>query len=120
MVESRRKLGRESKELRGYLVGIFLCLAYALEFDFWGQLNARLVFMAFFWGPKFSKTRKHHQIPYKNTHLSEVQPLFLAVSVSLLSEELRMKPLYLAISLSLTIRIKFNFTVHVHVASLFI
>jgi predicted 2-oxoglutarate/Fe(II)-dependent dioxygenase YbiX len=73
--------------------------------DFRGQLNARLVFMAFFWGPNFSKTRKHRQTPYKNTHLSEVQPL--------LSEELRNKPLYLAISLSLslTIRIKFNFTV---------
>jgi hypothetical protein len=27
--------------------------------------------------------------PYKNTHLSEVQPLFLAISVSLVSEELR-------------------------------
>jgi hypothetical protein len=62
-------------------------------------------------GPKFSKTREHHQTPYKNTHLPEVQPLFLAISVSHVSEELRIKPLYLAISLSLTIRIKFNFTV---------
>jgi hypothetical protein len=35
----------------------------------------------------------------------------LAISVSHVSEELRIKPLYLAISLSLTIRIKFNFTV---------
>jgi small basic protein len=47
----------------------------------------------------------------QNSHLSEVQPLILAISVSLLSEELRIKPLYLAIFLSLTIRIEFNFTV---------
>jgi hypothetical protein len=76
--------------------------------DFRRQLNTRLVFMAFFWGPNFSKTRKYHQTPYKNTHLSEVQPLLLAITVSLSPEKLRLKPLYLAISLSLTIR-KVNF-----------
>jgi hypothetical protein len=67
--------------------------SYALimpEMNFRDPLNARSVFMPFFGGQTFfSKTREHHQTPYKNTHLSEVQPLFLAISVSLLSVELR-------------------------------
>jgi hypothetical protein len=41
MVQSTRQLGRESKEVRGCLGRIFLCLDFALEMDFRGQLNAR-------------------------------------------------------------------------------
>jgi hypothetical protein len=86
MVESTRKLGRESMELRG-------CFDYALEMDFREQVDARLVFMAFFGGQTFRKrentTLHPTKTPHKNTHLSEVRPLLLAISVSLLSEELR-------------------------------